>query len=785
MKNLQVRSKKWQIMDSRRTYYYSLLFLLLSFSNAISQTTLEMGPQGSSLTAEGPSVSNVNVILQKNTGTTTTYTDFTPLTTVTYSISNQQFGPGMPVGTLEGLPTDYGVSFGSAISETQNSPIPPDWVYRLMDYVGSSTNSMFTACATCTPGSGIRVNSNRGVDITLFSDALIQSSAANSGYGHNLYPIDGRIYYGDITLTFNRPVSNPVIHLAGLGGDSWWDVGGNPNYLLGFSTEFDLVGTQYGLSKLSGSDYFSVTGNTIHNSAGNYGRSTQGTTYYGITQYAASGSVAVTGEGITNITFKMYLKGDGGEVRSSSGNATAPVGAYTPLWSRNEEISGDTYVMSVSLDSPILISGTVFDDANGNTLIDGADASLSIPANMYVYLVNDAGVIIDAVNLGTGNTYSFPALQNSNYTIELSTVNYPLGTDTNTTPIDNTLPTNWITTGENGAGNTGAGDGSPDGVLAVSTGSINVTQQNFGIEEKPVVYEAVDTDRPNPGGAATSPVTSTLFTGDDHEDGAYPTNLTGREVTLSPATSGTLYYDGNPVNSPLAITNFDPTKVSIDPDASGSTTGLTGVSPDPIFTYTVKDEAGVESDPETIRVPFTTSLPVKLMSFTATKIETSTDLRWTTTEESNSNRFEVQHSADATNWNVAGMVTASGESKAAKKYIFKHSTPVDGLNYYRLKMIDNDETFAYSHIQSVSFGESSSIIILYPNPTSDVVKIKDLETKKVNGVTMVDMNGKTVYQSSAVSPDGINVKAFSAGIYLIKISHSDGKISTHKIVVSR
>ncbi|MDQ6480543.1 PKD domain-containing protein [Dyadobacter sp. LHD-138] len=466
-------------------------------------------------------------------------------------------------------------------------------------------------------------------------------------------------------------------------------------------------------------------------------------------------------------------------------------GNYSFAWTLSDGncTSTDFVTVTVNPASCITISGTVFDDANGNTLIDGVDASLTIPANMYVYLVNASGVIIDVVNLGSGNTYSFGARSNASYTIELSTVQYQLGTNTNVTPIDNTPPADWVTTGENGAGNTGPGDLTPNGTLAVTTGTANVTQQNFGIEKKPVVYTAVDAARPNPGGAIQSPVTSTLFTGDDKEDGTYPANLTGREVTLSPATNGTLYYNGNPVTGPLTITNFDPTKVSVDPTATGTTTGLTGASPDPIFTYTVTDEAGVESDPKTIRVPFTTALPVTLVSFTATKTEAYSQLTWTTTEESNSDHFEVQHSHDAANWAVAGKVNASGESKAVINYAFRHDKPVSGSNYYRLKMIDQDATYAYSRIVSVRF-EGESNLNVYPNPVSDFLQIKNENKQLIKSVEIIDIAGKTVYLNSSerglsdILSKGVDISKLPSGAYVVRVSGVNGIVSTSKIIVA-
>ncbi|MCE7044640.1 T9SS type A sorting domain-containing protein [Dyadobacter sp. CY312] len=238
--------------------------------------------------------------------------------------------------------------------------------------------------------------------------------------------------------------------------------------------------------------------------------------------------------------------------------------------------------------------------------------------------------------------------------------------------------------------------------------------------------------------------------------------------------------NASPITAPSAegtykiyVVNYDTNNGNAAPTLAAGTT-ITDIG---------GDCAAISNSPLVVCV--TSPLPVTLVSFTASEEGDVTLLTWSTTEETNASYFEIQRSSDAKNWNPIGKKDATGESKSTVSYSFADSAPLGGTNYYRLKLVDQDATFAYSRIQSVSFGESSSSIILYPNPASDVVKIKDLETKNVNGVTMVNMNGKTVYQSSAISPDGINVKAFSAGIYLIKISHSDGRVSTHKIVVSR
>ena len=57
------------------------------------------------------------------------------------------------------------------------------------------------------------------------------------------------------------------------------------------------------------------------------------------------------------------------------------------------------------------------------------------------------------------------------------------------------------------------------------------------------------------------------------------------------------------------------------------------------------------------------ALPVTLIGFQISRVENLTILNWQTTDEKNSDFFEVQQSSDARKWNVLGKVTAARESK--------------------------------------------------------------------------------------------------------------------------
>ncbi|MEO6287542.1 MAG: T9SS type A sorting domain-containing protein [Dyadobacter sp.] len=184
-------------------------------------------------------------------------------------------------------------------------------------------------------------------------------------------------------------------------------------------------------------------------------------------------------------------------------------------------------------------------------------------------------------------------------------------------------------------------------------------------------------------------------------------------------------------------------------------------------------------------------LPVTLVSFTA-KIENETALlQWSTSFETNSAFFEIQRSLNGKEWHAIGQVAAGGESKSMLHYAFKDPSPIrvgqsKGENLYRLKMIDADETFAYSAVRSVQF-EGLNEIALFPNPAMEKVQITVEDWNKVECIYIVNAAGKPVYESissqlTGISANGIPVKHLPTGLYFVKIMSNNGQVHSLKMM---
>ena len=180
-----------------------------------------------------------------------------------------------------------------------------------------------------------------------------------------------------------------------------------------------------------------------------------------------------------------------------------------------------------------------------------------------------------------------------------------------------------------------------------------------------------------------------------------------------------------------------------------------------------------------------TALPVNLISFNAIAEGATSLLSWKTASETNSFKFAVQRSADAKVWNTIGEVAASGESSTEQHYSFTDAQPLSKGNYYRLKMIDIDEKFAYSTIRSVTLTESETQTYTYPNPTRGNIKLSDKDLSQISSIEIVDGSAISIFQTKSISKRGIDVQNLKNGNYILKICYKGGAIVSHRIIIAR
>jgi Secretion system C-terminal sorting domain len=164
-------------------------------------------------------------------------------------------------------------------------------------------------------------------------------------------------------------------------------------------------------------------------------------------------------------------------------------------------------------------------------------------------------------------------------------------------------------------------------------------------------------------------------------------------------------------------------------------------------------------------------LPIELLSFNAQKTEQMVQVDWSTASEKNANRFEIERSSDGISFEKIDVMKAVGTSSYLNSYQFFDRKPFYGLNYYRLKQIDNDNTYQFSEVRVVDF-ISDNAIAVFPNPTEGLLTIVGV----ANTIVIVsDLNGAIVV-SAEVAQEAIQIdlREHASGLYFVKIVSNNG-----------
>ncbi|SEI83874.1 Por secretion system C-terminal sorting domain-containing protein [Dyadobacter sp. SG02] len=181
-------------------------------------------------------------------------------------------------------------------------------------------------------------------------------------------------------------------------------------------------------------------------------------------------------------------------------------------------------------------------------------------------------------------------------------------------------------------------------------------------------------------------------------------------------------------------------------------------------------------------------LPVTLTRFDAAREGSTALLSWSTSSETNSDRFEIERSVNGKDWLQIGSVRSHGESKELVDYQFADLNPIfSAENLYRLRMVDRsaigtDATFAYSRIRSLNFKDFDRRIV-YPNPANDQLFIND--PGHVSHVRILDLKGKAVLDFGKIDGHGIRVNQLTPGIHVVEVDWFDGSKTTQKVLINR
>ena len=186
---------------------------------------------------------------------------------------------------------------------------------------------------------------------------------------------------------------------------------------------------------------------------------------------------------------------------------------------------------------------------------------------------------------------------------------------------------------------------------------------------------------------------------------------------------------------------------------------------------------------------YNTILPVSLLSLKAyINTNKTVTVAWATGNEINNKLFMVERSSDGVNFRVIDSVAGKGNMVSQSNYSVIDAMPIDGINYYRLKQVDNDGKTTISNVVSVNLNKILiNYFTVFPNPVKNQLTVNiNSKTEQKASLIITDIFGRILQTAPLQLNKGnqlqnISVSQLAVGNYNLTILFDDTKI-TKKIV---
>jgi hypothetical protein len=151
-------------------------------------------------------------------------------------------------------------------------------------------------------------------------------------------------------------------------------------------------------------------------------------------------------------------------------------------------------------------------------------------------------------------------------------------------------------------------------------------------------------------------------------------------------------------------------------------------------------------------------LPVEWLSFDGEALDSRVRLEWITEHEINNEYFEVERSADGQDFYPLGQVAAEGGPELLTPYEYYDEAPLAGISYYRLRQVDIDGQYSFSHVVEVNFEQLAYFV--WPNPCKGFFQLRTPDELAAYQLELYSLPGQLVLKQS-----------FGPGLQRIAVGH--------------
>jgi hypothetical protein len=210
------------------------------------------------------------------------------------------------------------------------------------------------------------------------------------------------------------------------------------------------------------------------------------------------------------------------------------------------------------------------------------------------------------------------------------------------------------------------------------------------------------------------------------------------EISLT-LDSLTLVPNSNDPSSEMVVAKYD--------GADWASISQTAITPLPTLTGTATSTAVSTFGNFTFGLKPITIVPLKLISFKAALQKSKAYLTWVTAEERNVSHFVVEESKDAKSFRQIGKVNANNLTNS-NTYSFISTEDVNGISYFRIKMVDVDGKYQYSTIVTLKNEQSKKLTVTHSIDNNESTVLIQNIPNGIYRLNVYSSNGQLIQQQS-------------------------------------
>lgn len=187
------------------------------------------------------------------------------------------------------------------------------------------------------------------------------------------------------------------------------------------------------------------------------------------------------------------------------------------------------------------------------------------------------------------------------------------------------------------------------------------------------------------------------------------------------------------------------------------------------------------------------TIPVDITQVASKVEQKAVQISWIAATESYSHHYEIERTTTMSNYKMIGKIVALSENSSGVKYTYLDKTAPGGMNFYRIKHVDNNSRITYSDIFPVENHIDTSLINIQFKKLKNWTFQVDVHSKdSIDAIALqvFDLKGNIRYKEDFNFKKALNTTLISkipeiiSGTFILYIKSSFGDVMK-KVVFSR